>query len=170
MTMIDAVILHDIRSSHNVGSIIRTCDGFGVKKVYIGGITPYPRIIDDTRLPHIVEKLTKDIAKSALGAEITTEIHHYDSIYELINELKKSNFRVLALEQSNKSININEAFASKNKDVMLIGREVEGIDPNILKLCDQVLEIPMKGQKESFNVSVATGIALFQLTKTNPKQ
>lgn len=159
---VDSVIIHDIRSTHNVGSILRTCDGFGVRRVYIGGISPYPSVPGDTRLPHISAKLTKDIKKTALGAEETIEIIPYSDIYDLINQLKDRSISVVALEQTPNSIHLGD-FELSSPISLLLGREVEGIDAEIIKLCSHAVEIPMVGQKESFNVSVATGIALYAL-------
>ncbi len=161
---VDSVIIHDIRSTHNVGSILRTCDGFGIGKVYVGGFTPYPIIPHDDRLPHISNKLTKDIAKTALGAEKTIEIELYEDLAELIQRLKDSGTKVVALEQSDSSVNIRDFITPKENVALLLGREVEGIDQKYLDMCDYVVEIPMVGLKESFNVSVATGIALYSLT------
>ena len=160
--MIHAVIIHDVRSTHNVGSILRTCDGFGVTKAYIGGITPYPLIEGDSRLPHISAKLTKDIHKTALGAEETVEIIHYTDIAELLPKLKASGLDIVALEQSSTSIQIDKLQTNK-PFALLVGREVEGVDVSLLKQCDYIVEIPMKGKKESFNVSVAVGIALYAM-------
>jgi 23S rRNA (guanosine2251-2'-O)-methyltransferase len=162
-----SIILHDIRSTHNVGSILRTCDGFGVQTVYIGGYTPYPLQPNDSRLPHISSKLTKDIAKTALGAEESVYIVVYENILDLIDTLRQSGADILALEQSAGSVFLPD-YKAPGKDLALIlGREVEGIDPGVLSLCDQTLEIPMRGQKESFNVSVAAGMALYALTNNN---
>ena len=159
-----SVVLHDIRSTHNVGAILRTCDGFGINTVYIGGYTPYPLIAGDSRLPHISAKLTKEIAKTALGAEKTVKIVLYPHLAELIQGLKKHNIRVIALEQSSNSVKLNH-FKTDGRDMaLLLGREVEGIDREMLDLCDHILEIPMHGQKESFNVSVSAGIAMYTLT------
>ena len=161
---VTSVIIHDIRSIHNVGSILRSCDGFGVQTVYIGGVSPYPRLETDDRLPHIIEKLTKEISKTALGAEKTVNIVHYDDLAELITTIKESGTKVLALEQSPAAINLVD-FDFKYQNVsLLLGREVEGVDEQYLNLCDHVLEIPMHGSKESFNVSVAAGIALYALS------
>lgn len=159
---IKSLIIHDVRSTHNVGSILRTCDGFGITKVYIGGITPYPLIAGDTRLPHISAKLTKDIHKTALGAEETVEIIHYSDIDELLPELKVNGLDIVALEQTPTSIQIDR-LQSYKPIALLVGREVEGVDISLLKQCDYAVEIPMKGKKESFNVSVAVGIALYAM-------
>lgn len=162
--MVTSVIIHDIRSTHNVGSILRTCDGFGITKVYIGGFSPYPQIPKDSRLPHISTKLSKDIAKTALGAEKTITIELYEDLTILLKSLHKTGSTLVALEQSNNSTDIRDIYLKNDDVVLLLGREVEGIDPKYLSLCDHVVEIPMSGKKESFNVSVATGIALYQLT------
>ena len=159
---IESLIIHDVRSTHNVGSILRTCDGFGVTRVYIGGITPYPLISGDTRLPHISSKLTSDIHKTALGAEETVEIIHYDDINDLLATLKNSGLDIIALEQSPTSIQIDQLQAD-GPIALLVGREVEGVDASLLEQCDNIVEIPMKGKKESFNVSVAVGIALYAM-------
>jgi len=159
---LDSLIIHDIRSTYNVGSILRTCDGFGVKKVYIGGISPYPLVPGDTRLPHISAKLTKDIHKTALGAEESVEIVLYSDIFDLINRLNKDGIVIIALEQTPSSVPLSDLMLEAPFSLIL-GSEVEGIDPVILKLCSQSVEVPMLGKKESFNVSVATGIALYAL-------
>lgn len=156
------VIVHNIRSTHNVGAILRTCDGFGVGKVYFGGYSPYPTQAGDTRLPHIRQKLTEQIHKTALGAELSVPNTHYEDIAELIQQLKVDGFQVVALEQTKNSVNLPD-FKPAPKLALLLGEEVEGVAQDLLKLCDAVVEIPMRGSKESFNVSVAAGIALYQL-------
>lgn len=160
------VILHDIRSTHNVGAILRTCDGFGVSKVYVGGFTPYPHVVQDTRLPHIYEKLTKDIAKTALGAEKTVDIELYDDLSSLMRSLRDKKVSIIALEQTPASITLSTFKKPAGDIALLLGREVEGIDQIYLSQCDYCVELPMKGEKESFNVSVATGIALYALCTT----
>lgn len=155
------IILHNIRSSYNVGSILRTAEGFGVKQIIVSGYTPYPEIKGDTRLPHIRTKLTKDIAKTSLGAEKSLKIHVKTT--PPITELKSEGFTIVGLEQTPTSINIRNYIAPK-KFALILGEEVSGIPEDILKSCDDLIEIPMFGKKESFNVSVATGIALYQLT------
>lgn len=156
------VIAHDIRSTHNVGSLLRTCEGLGVSKVYFTGYTPYPTVSSDTRLPHISAKLTKQISKTALGAEALVNWEHVLDILQIINTLKADGYQLIALEQSSDSIPLPD-FIAPDKVALLLGREVEGIDPELLQRCDAVLEIPMFGQKESFNVVQAAAIALYQL-------
>ena len=156
------VIAHDIRSTHNVGSLLRTADGIGVFKVYITGYTPYPLVPHDTRLPHISTKLAKQINKTALGAETLVPWEHNPDILSLVRTLKTNGYQIVALEQTIDSISL-PAYKAPEKVALLLGREVEGIDPELLKLCDTALEIPMFGQKESFNVVQAAAMALYQL-------
>lgn len=153
--------LHNIRSCHNVGSILRTAEAFGLKKIICSGYTPYPNITGDVRLPHIKNKLSLQIAKTSLGAEEHLQITHYDDAP--IEYLKSRGYKVVALEQSPNSLNIH-SYRPTAKMVLLLGEEVNGVSSELLNKCDEVIEIPMKGKKESFNVSVATGIALYALT------
>jgi tRNA G18 (ribose-2'-O)-methylase SpoU len=156
------VIAHNIRSTHNVGAIFRTAEGFGISKIILTGYTPYPRITKDSRLPHIAEKLTKQISKTALGAEALVAFEHLDQ--PPINRLKEDGYRIVALEQAPGSISMVNYIAPE-KIVLLLGEEVEGITHELLAECEDIIEIPMVGKKESFNVSVAAGIALFCLTQ-----
>jgi tRNA G18 (ribose-2'-O)-methylase SpoU len=157
-----AVIAHDIRSTHNVGSLLRTCEGLGVSRLYLTGYTPYPASPDDTRLPHIAAKLTAQIHKTALGAEELMPWTHHDDAAATIAALKTRGYTVVALEQTADSIALPD-YRPPEKVALLLGREVEGIDPALLKLCDATLEIPMHGRKESFNVVQAAAMALYQL-------
>lgn len=157
------VIAHNIRSTHNIGAILRTSDGFGVEKVFATGYTPYPTVARDTRLPHEREKLTRQIAKTALGAEQSVPVEHADDPLEVITALKAQGYKVAALEQSPTSTNLAD-YKPPTKLALLLGEEVHGITPELLATCDATLEIPMNGRKESFNVSVATGIALYALS------
>lgn len=159
------VVAHNIRSTHNVGSILRTADGFGVSKVYFTGYTPYPKQPNDTRLPHIREKLTKQIHKTALGAEQTMPNEFTEDVVPLLHSFKAQRYSIVALEQHARSVPLR-GFTPDHSVVLLLGEEVHGIEPTLLELCDTILEIPMHGKKESFNVSVATGIALYELSKT----
>jgi 23S rRNA (guanosine2251-2'-O)-methyltransferase len=157
------VIAHNIRSAHNIGAILRTCDGFGVETLYATGYTPYPTLPGDTRLPHEREKLTRQIAKTALGAEQTVPTVYADDPLEIIEILKEQGYTIAALEQSEASVNLAD-YHRPEKLALLLGEEVHGITPELLATCDVTLEIPMTGHKESFNVSVATGIALYALS------
>jgi 23S rRNA (guanosine2251-2'-O)-methyltransferase len=155
------LIAHNIRSTHNVGSIFRTAEGFGVKKIIMSGYTPYPTLTKDTRLPHISDKLTAQIHKTALGAE-TIVPFEYQELPEL-ESLRKKGYRIVGLEQHERSIPLSE-YQAPEKIALILGEEVQGIEPALLDHCQDIVEIPMKGEKESFNVSVATGIALYALT------
>lgn len=154
------LIAHNLRSSHNVGSLLRTAEGLGVETVYLTGYTPYPLADGDTRLPHIARKVHKQIQKTALDAEISQAWKHLPSVTELIADLKKSGYIVTAVEQSNSSTPL-PSFSPPGKVALLVGREVEGVEPEILDLMDSHLEIPMYGSKESFNVVQAAAMALY---------
>ena len=162
------VVLDNIRSNYNVGAILRTAEGFGARKVIFSGITP--RVHDSSLLPHLREKLDKQIHKTALGAEDMVEIMNSEDISETILTLKKNGYKVLGLE-NNIDKKLFELDSKVLKDklgekiVLVLGEEVKGINSSLYELIDLFVEIPMKGQKESFNVSVAAGIALFELSK-----
>lgn len=157
------LIAHNLRSAHNVGSLLRTADGLGVNMIYLSGYTPYPQIVNDQRLPHLAKKMDDKIAKTALGAEKNPNIHWVESIDQVIAELRASGFTIAALEQAASSIKLSD-YQPADKLALIVGREVEGLEANVLKNCDLILEIPMRGQKESFNVSVAAAIALYNLS------
>ena len=163
------LILDNIRSTYNVGAILRSAEGFGVSRVILSGYTP--RVHDKNLLPHLREKLDKEIHKSALGAEDMLDIYSSGDIFSDIEKLKKDGFIIVGLEN-----NINDSrlfdigsteFKSKlgDKVALILGEEVHGIDNSLYDLIDVFAEIPMRGQKESFNVSVAAGIALYELSK-----
>lgn len=148
------LILDNIRSLHNVGSLFRTADATGVGKLYLVGVTPNP--IDR------FGRVQKEIAKTALGAELEIPWEHVDSILELIEKLKKENYIIVALEQDEKSVDYKEIPKDKNI-ALILGAEVEGVSKEALTNSDYILELPMKGHKESLNVSVAGGVALYLL-------
>ena len=156
------VIVHNIRSIHNVGSIFRTAEGFGVQKIILSGYTPYPRIENDTRLPHIADKLTAQIHKTALGAEKIVPFTYLETLD--LGTLDLAGYRLIALEQDDQSINLR-GYDPPAKIALLLGEEVHGITPELLAQVDDIVEIPMQGKKESINVSVAAGIALYALAK-----
>ena len=147
------VIVHNVRSRYNVGSIFRTADSLGVSKLYLTGYTPAP--------PH--EKITK----VALGAENFVPWEKHTSPLRLISRLKKEHPKlfVVGLEnniRSKKLISLKN-FKPKFPLVLIIGEETKGIPKKLLNLCNKVVEIPMQGQKESLNVSVAFGIAAYKI-------
>ena len=142
------LVLDNIRSMHNVGSIFRTCDAFRIKKIYLCGITASP--------PH------RDIRKTALGADESVDWCYYKTTKEALSELKDCH--ICALEQVINSVPLRNVQLPKNKTVALIvGNEVDGVDDCLFKWCDQIIEIPQFGVKHSFNVSVSTGITLWEI-------
>lgn len=156
------LIAHDIRSCHNVGSLLRTAEGIGVTKVYLTGYTPYPATLNDSRLPHIATKLTNQIHKTALGAENLQPWEQSDDVLHVIHELKRAGYAISALEQADTAIALH-SYVPTEKIAVLLGREVEGIDEALLQHVDTVLEIPMYGKKESFNVVQAAAMSLYHL-------
>ena len=148
------LILPDIRSAHNVGAIFRTADAFGVSKILISGYTPAP--IDR------FGRERSDIAKASLGAQNTVKWEEIIDVVEYIKEAKKDGFEIVSLEQSPESIKISD-YQKKDKVLLVVGNEITGVNQEILEQSDQILEIPMMGQKESMNVSVSTGISLYRL-------
>ncbi|MBI2008004.1 TrmH family RNA methyltransferase [Candidatus Saccharibacteria bacterium] len=156
------LIVHDVRSAHNVGSILRSADGFNVNCVYLTGYTPYPAMANDKRLPHIARRASEQIAKTALGAEKTLKWQHRSDIFELISRLKKEGYLLAALEQTDQALRLPE-FKAKDNIALIVGSEIGGIKSDLLKAVDIHLVIPMLGGKESFNVSVASAVALYHL-------
>ena len=150
------LLLDNIRSVHNVGSIFRTAETAGVSKIYCLGTTPTP-------LDRFGRK-RKDFAKVALGAEDLVAWEYLDdssaAIGRLVRRLKKEGFQIVAIEQTPNSIDYREV-KPHGRSLLILGNEVGGVSPNILKLADAVAEIPMKGKKESINVSVVAGIILY---------
>ena len=150
------LILPDIRSAINVGAIFRTADAVGMDKIFLVGCTPSPT--------DQFGRVQKDIAKSALGAETWIKWEYREKLLSLINSLKKEKYEIVALEQNKKSIDYRK-YKRPQKMAFILGEEVNGIDKNILEKCDKIIEIPMHGKKESLNVSVACGIALFRILR-----
>jgi 23S rRNA (guanosine2251-2'-O)-methyltransferase len=148
------LILHNIRSVENVGAMFRTADAAGINKIYLTGYTPTP-------LDRFGRK-RKDLAKSALGAEEFVVWEEKKNIFPLLLKLKREKYLIIGIEQDKKSIDYKKV-KTKNKNVFIVGAEVTGIPKNVLKKCDVIAEIPMHGRKESLNVSVACGIALFRV-------
>jgi len=152
------LVLDNIRSVLNVGSIFRTSDAIGVDKIYLCGYTPSP--VDR------FGRVRSDISKSALGAEKTVEWESFEDTISAVNKLKEEGFIVCSLEQSENSVDYKKFsetdFANKNVAIVL-GNETDGVDKNILEKSDHVMEIPMVGEKESLNVSVSAGVLLYRL-------
>lgn len=152
-------ILHNIRSLHNVGSIFRTADAAGIEKLYLCGITPTP--LDQ------FGKIRSQLAKVSLGAENTVPWEKFSSTSRLIDKLKKEGYKIFAIEQSKKSIPYYKGVPRSAQDrlALVFGNELRGVAPSVLKKCDKILEIPMRGNKESLNVAVAFGIVAYELLK-----
>ena len=148
------VIIHNVRSAENVGSIFRTAEAAGVSKIYLTGYTPSP--LD--RFGRNNKKLTK----ASLGAEEFVMWEVAPSVSVLLNKLKRSNFKLIALEQDSKSVSYKK-IKLKGKTAIIVGNEVEGVEKSILNKVDVIAEIPMSGRKESLNVAVAFGIFAFSL-------
>lgn len=146
----------------NVGSMFRTADAMGVSKLFLVGYTPAPT-------DRFGRKVTR-LSKAALGAEDTVPWERVADCESLITQLKSDGYTVLSLEQDPRSVALTEyvRHPMTKETALIVGNEVEGVPKSALDLSDVILEIPMMGKKESLNVSVATGIALFALTQTNP--
>lgn len=149
------VLLHNIRSAQNVGSIFRTADAIGVKEIFLSGYSPSP--LDKFLRP------VSGIAKTALGAEKSIPWSVVPDVEKHIQSMKDHGYHVVGLEQDTRAIDFRE-FHVHQKTLFLVGNEVEGISESLRNQCDTLIEIPMKGMKESLNVSVAFGVALFRIT------
>ena len=163
-------MLDNIRSTYNVGAILRTAEGFGVSEVVLSGYTP--RVNDARLLPHLREKLNHEIHKTALGAEEMLKIYSSDEIITDLKKYKEMGYQIIGLENNiddDRLICVNSPKLRGKvgqKIVLILGEEVNGINNSLYEIIDLFLEIPMKGKKESFNVSVAAGIALAFLSLT----
>ena len=150
------VVLDNIRSTFNVGSIFRTSDALGVNKIVLCGTTPSP--VDR------FGREREEIAKVALGAEKTIAWEYSPETITAIKKLKKEGCRIIMIEQSDKSVDYKKIKIKKGERVaFVVGTEVEGLSASLLKLPDDIAEIPMRGEKESLNVSVAFGVAMFRI-------
>lgn len=151
-----AVVIDNLRSVYNVGSIFRTANASGIEKIYLCGTTPTP--LDKKGIPR------SDFAKVSLGAEKTVHWEYFESTIELIENLKKENFYIISIEQDENSVDYNKVDINNKKDIaFIIGNEVDGITKNVLDKSDIIAEIPMIGTKESLNVTIAFGIAVYRI-------
>jgi len=148
------VILDNIRSAQNVGSIFRTSDASGIDRLYLCGITPTP----------YPQRGVDRVSKTSLGAEKNVDWEYYDQTWELIEKLKKENYKIVALEISENAIDYKN-FSPEFPIALVLGNEVKGLDENILSQADTVLSLPMHGSKESLNVSVAFGIIAYKINE-----
>ena len=141
-----AVLLDNIRSAWNVGSIFRSADGFGFRHIYVCGISPSPE--------------NEAVTKTSLGAEDSVPWSYHKDAVKLVKGLRKEGWRILALEEHDRALPIDTELKIENS-VLIVGNEITGVDPELLDLCDQILHIPMRGDKKSFNVAVAFAIAAY---------
>jgi tRNA G18 (ribose-2'-O)-methylase SpoU len=146
------VILDNVRSLHNVGSVFRTSDAFLLEAVYLCGITATP--------PHA------EIHKTALGAENSVDWKYFATTLEAVKELKQKGYEIIAVEQAEKSVEVDKLPSGNKKRAIILGNEVKGVDQEVMNQCDLCLEIPQLGTKHSLNVSVAAGIVIWELFKS----
>ena len=154
------LVLDNLRSCHNVGSILRTTCGFGWTQVIFVGITPYPQLGSDARLPHAQRRQTAQIAKTALGAEQLINGQHFATAADFLQQVQPTN--LICLEQTAHSVPLTD-YRSLQGGHLVVGNELDGVSQPFLQAARTHLAIPMVGNKNSFNVAVATAIALYQL-------
>lgn len=149
------IVLDNIRSMHNVGSVFRTADAFLAEGICLCGYTPQP--------PH------RDIHKTALGATETVDWIYCHSTLDAVQQLKEKGYRIYGVEQTEGSISLETFATAGTKTAIVFGNEVEGVDAEVLKLCDGCIEIPQLGMKHSLNISVAAGIVLWEMVRLKVK-
>lgn len=146
------VVLDNIRSMNNVGSIFRTCDAFNIEKLHLCGITACP--------PH------KEITKTALGATESVDWEYTEDVEQLVRRLKDEGYAILIVEQVDQSQKLDQfSFKQYGKVALIVGNEVFGVDDRLLPLCDAAIEIPQFGTKHSLNVTIAAGIVIWEAAK-----
>ncbi len=150
------VVLDNIRSMHNVGSIFRTADAFLIESIYLCGYTPQP--------PH------RDINKTALGATETVEWKYFTTTIEAVHQLKSAGYYIYAVEQAEGSVSLKDVDFDKSKHAFIFGNEVDGVANDVLAECDACIEIPQLGAKHSLNVSVSAGVIMWKLIEANFKK
>ncbi len=151
------VVLDNIRSLHNIGSIFRTCDAFLIEAIYLCGITATP--------PH------REINKTALGATETVHWEYYDKTNDAVHVLRKRKYRIFAIEQTDTSTPLNKIRIDKNSRYALIfGHEIKGVEQSVVDLCDKSIEIPQLGTKHSINIAVSAGIVLWEFFRVYLKK
>ena len=146
-----SLLLDNIRSAWNVGSILRSANGFGYTHVDLCGITPTPE--------------NESVRKTSLGAEKSLTWSYHKDAVTYAAELKSKDWKIIALEKHERSIPLEQALrpSSTNSTILIVGNEISGVDPHLLDLCDEIYHIPMQGEKKSFNVAIAFGIAAYAL-------
>jgi len=150
------IVLDNVRSLHNVGSVFRTSDAFLIEAIYLCGITATP--------PHA------EIHKTALGAENTVEWQYFENTLDAVRQLKQKSYQILAVEQAENSISIDKFKIENQPYAIIFGNEVKGIDQSVMDCCDACIEIPQFGTKHSLNISVAAGIVIWEIFIAHPTQ
>jgi tRNA G18 (ribose-2'-O)-methylase SpoU len=145
------VILDDVRSMHNVGSVFRSCDAFAAEAIYLCGYTPAP--------PH------RDIHKTALGATETVSWKHFSSTMDAVEYAREAGYKIYAIEQAHNSISLSQLNWQGEKIALVFGNEVSGVNDEVLKKADGCIEIPQYGSKHSLNISVSVGVALWEMVR-----
>lgn len=156
------LIVHNVRSANNVGSLLRTAEGLGIEEVILSGYTPYPKMPSDERLPHIAEKVERKLQKTALDAHLSIKWRRTDKLIDVIEQLKAKSYTIAGLEQTDSSVNLSQ-YNPDSKVALIVGNEVSGLATELLQKTDVNLEIPMYGKKESYNVAAAGAMALYHL-------
>ena len=151
------IVLDNVRSQSNVGSVFRTADAFLTESIYLWGITARP--------PH------REIQKTALGATESVSWKYFKSTHDAVSDLKSANYKIVGIEQAEGSVSLSDFIVEKDtKYAVIFGHEVNGVDQKILDECDYIIEIPQFGTKHSFNIAVSAGIVLWELNKKRPHQ
>ncbi|MCD6013627.1 MAG: methyltransferase [Flavipsychrobacter sp.] len=145
------IVLDDVRSMHNVGSVFRTCDAFAVEAIYLCGYTPTP--------PH------RDIHKTALGATETVRWKHFAATTDAVTTAREAGYAVYAVEQVHDSIMLNQCLWKNEKTAFVFGNEVAGVSDAVLKMADGCIEIPQWGAKHSLNIAVSVGVVLWEIVR-----
>ncbi len=143
------IVLDNVRSSLNVGSVFRTSDAFLIEKIILCGITPTPP--------------NKDIRKSALGSTDSVDWDYENNTIDAVLKLKKNNYQIIGVEQVKESTMLNNFNISKNPIAIIFGNEVDGVNNDVINLCNEIIEIPQFGTKHSLNISVSSGIVIWEL-------
>lgn len=154
------LLLEDVRSTHNVGSIFRTAEVFDINEIFLCGYTPAPKQADDKRLPHIADKLHRQIKKTALGAEELVKFRVFKDTTLAIKAAKQLGYKIAALERHKDSVIVRD-YKFPDKIAIILGNELEGVQDWTISSCDVILEIEQFGKKESLNVANAAAIAMF---------
>jgi len=156
------LVLADIRSAHNVGSIFRTAEAAGVTELILTGLTPHPTYAGDPRPAYLIERTQRQLAKTALGAEQLVKWSYKSTVASAITSLRHNHYHIAALELAETAVNLFD-YQPPEHLALILGHETSGVSAQILHSADTILQIQMRGRKESLNVSVAAGIAAYQL-------